>query len=313
MRCLYHIKKKSPPIHHIRYLITNPQDNIQSCLLRGMQWDETLFYVLMYYVVSRPVRHFVNVGCHVGTLCLPLSKYVRQVTAFEAYPPTYRLFLRNMKYNHITNIQHYNMALGNHQETIYFFSEDKICSRERINRFRKNTGGMHVLRQYEIDHHIRSSHLTDKKVQGFMNRLDDMDIDPFDLLLVDIEGMEYEFLLGAQSKIRLYKPILVIEIWSNLKRQEEKMTTTSEHVIDLILSFGYQLVHQYNDDYVFEPRSSAVLPPFYHSLFHWIHSFMDSIKQMFLSKQVLERIGQMCLNPSLFLPMTFTREMGKSI
>ena len=277
--------KKSPSIHQIQYIITDPQDMIQSCLLKGIQWDQTLYFVVMYYVVSRPIHHFVNVGCHVGTLCLPISKHVQHVTAFEAYPPTYRLFLKNLKYNHITNIQHYNLALGNQQETIYFFSEHKICPREKINRFKKNSGGMHVLTQYEIEHDIRSSHLTDKKMYASMNRLDDMVIDPFDLLLVDIEGMEYEFLLGAQSKIRQYKPILIIEIWNNQKRKDEKMTTTSENVIDLIQSFGYQLVHQWNDDYVFEPCSFVVhVSPFFQSLFCWIHPFLESIQKMLLSK-----------------------------
>jgi len=263
--------KISPLINDIQYIIHDPTDLIQSFLHKGIQWNETLYFFLMYYIVSHPIQHFINVGCHIGTLCLPISKHVKHVTAFEAYPPTYQHFKQNIDFNHITNITHYNMALGDRTDTIYFFSEHAICPREKINRFKKNTGGMHVLTQYDIDHQIRSSSLSDRKIIGSMYRFDELDIPPFDLLLVDVEGMEYEFLKGAQSKILQCKPIILIEIWNNEKRRIENMETTTEHVIDFILSLGYRLVHQINEDYIFEPCSSSfVLPSFFDTMVHWI-------------------------------------------
>jgi hypothetical protein len=40
-------------------------------------------------------------------------------------------------------------------------------------------------------------------------------------MLVDIEGLEYEFLLGAEQSIKRCKPIIIVEIWNNNKRKSE--------------------------------------------------------------------------------------------
>ena len=50
-------------------------------------------------------------------------------------------------------------------------------------------------------------------------------------MLVDIEGSEYNFLLGAKNKIMKNKPIIIIEIWNNQKRMLENMNTTREDIV----------------------------------------------------------------------------------
>lgn len=68
-------------------------------------------------------------------------------------------------------------------------SMDKICPIENINRTKNNTGGMHVFTENDIKNNVRSN-LTDKKIKNKMTKLDN-----FDIMLVDIEGSEYNFLL----------------------------------------------------------------------------------------------------------------------
>ena len=72
-------------------------------------------------------------------------------------------------------------------------------------------------------------------------------------MLVDIEGCEYEFLLGAREKILTNKPIIIVEIWNNDKRKSENMKTTQEDVINLIISMNLKLVKQLGDDFIFIP------------------------------------------------------------
>ena len=107
---------------------------------------------------------------------------------------------------------------GGGEENIYFFSEEKKCPIENINRVNNNTGGMHVFTEKDINNNIRSSRLTDKKIVGKMNKLDNLKIDYFDIMLVDIEGCEYEFLLGAKEKICKYK------LQKNLKNGKQHTT-----------------------------------------------------------------------------------------
>jgi FkbM family methyltransferase len=244
----------SDTINGIQYIITNKEDCIQYELSRGKQYNNDIFQILKNYIEYYRLRHLVNVGCHIGTLSLPLSMFLSKVTSIEAYQPTYDHLCTNIRHNNITNIVPINIALGNTKEDVYFMGMNIICPVERINRLKNNTGGMHVFTQDDILLDKRSSRNADiTGIIGKMDKFDNLDIDNFDIMLVDIEGCEYEFLLGAKTKIKKNKPFIIIEIWDNNKRIRENMDTTREQVINLILDYGYKLVGNLQDDFIFNP------------------------------------------------------------
>jgi FkbM family methyltransferase len=226
-------------INGISYTIRNKTDGIEKILLEGKQWNESIVNIIKLYISQKNLKHFLNIGSHIGTVCLPISLCISKVSAIEAYPPTYEHLCENININNIKNINTYNIAVGNSEEDIYFMSNEKICPIERKNRILNNSGGMHVFTENDIENNIRSSILTDRKIKNKMNKLDNLDIDNFDIILIDIEGCEYDFLLGAKEKIIKNKPIIIIEIWSNNKRKQENMTTTQEFVINYIQSLNY--------------------------------------------------------------------------
>lgn len=245
--------KLSPLINGIRYNITNKDDYIQSVLLRGKQWNSDIIDIIKQYISSKKLSHFLNIGCHIGTVSLPISLYINKVTSVEAYPETYKYLQENIALNNITNVSTYNLALGNSSDTIYFMGMDNICELENINRVKNNTGGMHIFTKKDIDEKRRSSNTSDKKITNKIDKLDNLNIDNFDIMLVDIEGSEYNFLLGATEKIKKNKPIIIIEIWDNNKMKRENMDMTQEKTINYIISLNYKLVKQFNDDFIFEP------------------------------------------------------------
>ena len=120
-------------------------------------------------------------------------------------------------------------------------------------RLKNNSGGMHVLTKHDIKHNIRSGKNYNKNITGTMSKFDNLNIDNYQLLLIDIEGLEYDFFLGAQKSIIKNKPIIITEIWDNKKRAMENMKISKEKVIQLILSMGYQIYKKMLDDYVFIP------------------------------------------------------------
>ena len=132
-------------------------------------------------------------------------------------------------------------------------SDEKICPVENINRIVNNSGGMHVFTENDIKNNVRSANLTDKIIKHKINKLDNLNIDNFDIILVDIEGFEYEFLLGAEKKLIKNKPIIIIEIWCDAKRKKENMIETQEEVINYIKSLNYILIKNIGDDFIFEP------------------------------------------------------------
>ena len=241
----------SNEINEIKYIINNPSDAIQNCLLSDIQFNKEIYDFIIETINKNDFKHFLNVGSHIGTIPLPVSKHISKVSCIEAYEPTYKHLNENITLNNITNITTYNFAVGNSEEEIYFMSENKICPIENIDRIKNNSGGIHVFTQKDIDENIRSSCLTDKKIKNKMNKLDNVDIDNFDIMLVDIEGCEYDFLLGAKEKIIKNKPFIIIEIWNNRKRKLENMKETRKDVIDLILSMNYELVGSNGEDFLF--------------------------------------------------------------
>ena len=234
-------------INGIKYLIKNKDDLIQKTLVNGVQWNNDVILLIARIQKKYDLKHCLNIGCHIGTLALPLSKYIKKVTAIEAYPPTFEHLNENIKLNDITNIESINLAVGNKNQEIYFLDESN-------DRIKNNTGGMHVITEEDIKYHRLSSGIHSKKIINQMKRLDDTNIKEFDMLIIDVEGKEHELLLGGKEKILEYKPIILIEIWGNKKRQQENMTTTSEELIDHIKNLKYKLVSRFGDNYIFLPE-----------------------------------------------------------
>ena len=240
-------------INGIKYFIYNENDYIQSILLKGKQWNEEIIDIIKLYIINNKLSHFLNVGSHIGTVCLPISLHINKVTAIEAYPDTYKHLCENIQINNISNVNTFNLAVGNSEEDIYFMSNDIVCPVEKINRIINNNGGMPVFTKNDIKNNIRSANLSCLKIKNKMNKLDNLEINNFDIMLVDIEGYEYEFLLGAKEKIKKYKPIIIIEIWDDYKRKRENMKTTQKEIINYIESFNYKLIKQIEDDFIFNP------------------------------------------------------------
>ena len=180
-------------INGIKYLIKNKDDLIQKTLVNGVQWNNDVILLIARIQKKYDLKHCLNIGCHIGTLALPLSKYIKKVTAIEAYPPTFEHLNENIKLNDITNIESINLAVGNKNQEIYFLDESN-------DRIKNNTGGMHVITEEDIKYHRLSSGIHSKKIINQMKRLDDTNIKEFDILIIDVEGKEHELLLGGKEK-----------------------------------------------------------------------------------------------------------------
>ena len=228
-------------VNNVQYMIKNKDDLIQKTLLHGQQWNDHIISILKDLITQRKLTHFVNVGAHIGTVSIPVSKVVSKVTAVEPYPPSFEHLNANIQLNEITNIRTFNCAFGNSTEPVYFMNPN-------LPRVKYNSGGMHVFTSHDISNKIRSSELSDGSISSNIMKMDDTDIDEFDIMLVDIEGCEYDFLLGAKKKLLQYKPIIIIEIWNDTKRRNENMNTSQQSVLDLLSSFGYNCRSIQNSD-----------------------------------------------------------------
>ena len=242
---------KTAFVNEVKYLIKNKNDIIENSLMRGNQWNNDIVMLIGTCIKKYNLKHFVNIGSHIGTVALPISKYIRKVTAIEAFPPTYDHFLENIKLNKFKNINSFNLALGDREDKVYFLDSDH-------DRIKNNSGGMHAITQEDIKENRLSSNLYNKKYENIMKRFDDLPIENFDIVLLDTEGREYEIIKGGERKILKNKPILITEIWSDKKREMENLSTKLEDVFSYIKSLDYTLYKKINDNYIFFPKSSKI-------------------------------------------------------
>jgi len=78
--------------------------------------------------------------------------------------------------------------------------------------------------------------------------IDNLNLPECDLIQLDVEGYEFNALLGMVNTIKKYKPVLCIEFcekWLN------RYNNSSENVLELLTSLGYKLVDEYGVDKIF--------------------------------------------------------------
>ncbi len=242
--------KQTVKINEIKYIIKNENDLIQKSLVNNIQWNNNILFIIGQLIKKFNLKHFLNIGCHIGTVALPISKYIEKVTAIEAYPLTFEHLEEHIKINNLKNIEVFNLAIGDENKKIYFLDNENI-------RIKNNTGGMHVITDDDISNKRLSSNIHSKKYSNEMKKLDDLNISNFDILLADVEGKEYEVLKGGKNKIIKYKPIIIVEIWNNNKRNLESMQTTNDEIINYVINLGYKLIKQIGDNYIFLPKDKT--------------------------------------------------------
>ena len=84
-----------------------------------------------------------------------------------------------------------------------------------------------------------------------MLRIDDLALDQCDLIQLDIEGYEYYALLGAAKTIEQFHPVIVVEVWEQLKNRFDR--NINQKLDDFLQSMGYTLTKTlYDSDRVYQ-------------------------------------------------------------
>ena len=226
-------KEQIVVVNNVKYLIKNSKDIIENTLVKGNQWNNDILLLIGLLIKKYSLKHLVNVGSHIGTVALPISRYIEKVTAFEPFPPTFQHFMEHVRLNKIKNIESYNLALGDRETKVYFLDPHH-------ERLRNNSGGMAAVTDDDIKKNRLSSNFHSKKYHNAMKKFDNVPVEKFDIMLIDAEGREYEIIKGGTERISKNKPIVIVEIWENQKRKFENMITTKEDVVSYIENLGYK-------------------------------------------------------------------------
>lgn len=145
----------------------------------------------------------------------------------EPSPRNAKLLIENLNLNKINNFKVYEVAAGNYNGTIELSENQELTGLSTV----INKTGTPILVPIRV--------------------CDEVITERVDIILIDVEGFEFETVCGLLRLIEQYLPVLIVEV------SEESLKKIS----DLLVSFGYLLpIHlgdnstkQQNKNWVFKP------------------------------------------------------------
>ncbi len=183
----------------------------------------------------RPGMTVIDGGANMGLYTLYAAHRVGRDGSVVAVEPSQRDFDRlteHVRLNHLTNVR---------------------CRRLALSR-RSGQGQLRIANEWNAGHNTLGEFAYETTE---LTRLEEVELRPLDALIVeeklqrvdmiklDVEGAEYDALLGAEATIRRYGPAILIEVFDPALRHQD---AKSGQIWCFLEDLGYRL-------YVFSPES----------------------------------------------------------
>lgn len=170
-------------------------------------------------------KNFVDIGAHMGTYSIHLSKFSNQVYSFEAQRDTYYNLCGGIALNNYQNIIAYNVALGdpeNHNKEM------------NLNQVSDDGGGSTM--SEEIVEISNNNIIKTHKIK--VRTLDSYNLENIGFLKLDVEGWEISVLKGAENTLKNNGyPRFIFEVWPDKWFADKKI-----ELLNYIKEIGYQII-----------------------------------------------------------------------
>lgn len=241
------------------YCILNDTSITEYMTQKNKLWEDWLEkYIKEAYVEN---TNMIDVGAHIGTFSLLMSKYISKNSNIYSFEPVYSEFLlKNVLENNLTEkIKIFPIGLSNKSEklrggfinflkkTNYGFTQiDKLDKLDKLDKIDENS-------QLYID----------------VKTLDSLNIDNVSFIKIDVEGSERMVLEGAINTIIKNLPTILIEIWCTSENAIEKFNKEKNFskikeqmdVYEFLFNLGYICfpVSPNSDDFLFIHHTKKTL------------------------------------------------------
>lgn len=151
----------------------------------GRPYEEVILRLVT--ALTAPGDHIVDVGAHLGNHSVYWALAGRRVTAFEPNPPVAEILERNLRRNSLAG----------------YVTINRVALGARGGPGRLVVADTNNLGEVAVE--------PDDDGQVEVVRLDDLNLDAFSILKVDVEGHEADVLAGAMATLMRYRPYVVAE------------------------------------------------------------------------------------------------------
>jgi FkbM family methyltransferase len=185
---------------------------------------------------------FIDIGANIGLFTLNASKIVGEtgkVISFEAFYSNFLKLKKHKEINHLRNVQLEHLAISDTEKTLRIY----------LNNQEQNSGiASSYLENFDIIENVKSTSLDHYAQEKFLEKIS--------FIKIDIEGGEYDALLGMKNVLTQFKPILLVEINHETL---SKINKSEKDLINLLENLHYKLTmkltqNENNYNGVFEPN-----------------------------------------------------------
>jgi len=245
---------------HGKFKVLQNDKYVVEALKVGDLLDEEILLIIKSFLNKNKI--VIEVGAHIGTWSIPLSKVVPKVYSFEPQSSIFKILKMNMDLNSANNIEAINAGLC-HTDTTY-----------RMNSFiTENNERIYLTNDYSMPVNYQGAYLGEAGEEVKLTSLDSLELDNVGLLIVKANGTEKLALVGSQNTINSNLPIILYthdeekthsalneRLLNDLNVPSEAREFNIESLCYRNLSFGYYTKFQLTKiHYLLFPIISTVL------------------------------------------------------
>jgi FkbM family methyltransferase len=199
-----------------------PHVNINYYLTNGLFESNLIDWCKQFCDLN---KNILDIGAHTGTYSISLSKFCNHIYSFEPQKMTYYALCGGVALSNINNITCYNFGLGS--ETQVGNQNLKIIS---------NDGGGSSL---HIDN--KNNIICEETIK--IEILDNINLENISFIKMDVEGNEYDVILGGIKTIKNsnYPKILFESNNNNNNNNNDKNKNTN--LFKILEEIGYKIIN----------------------------------------------------------------------
>jgi FkbM family methyltransferase len=219
---------------------------------------------------------FIDVGVNIGQTLMQVKSLDKQRLYYGFEPnPSCNMFVEELiRINRFENVKLIPVGL---------FTSNTLLELDLYYDDITNSGGS-VIKDYWAYNNKKPHRSIVVPLMDFDTINKHIQIKPFDIVKIDVEGAELEVLESLKPQINAYKPIIIIEILSAYSNENKLRIDRQNGILDLIKSLDYaiyRIIENESDQSLNELQEIEELDPsFNHNLCNYLFVHRADIKNI---------------------------------